>query len=386
MVDYTLLSKLGLTPNGTGAYDPFGAGGFDPNRVTEWIKMIQAQRQPGAGTGYGAMQPGPSLGSSTSLGSPTSLGSSTWTNPAMGTKSTLQAEPINIPPPRPTPEMPPAGLTTAATPQPQPLPTNSGSGLPQPIVAPPRPTPEMPPAVEPVQQALAYSGTGNSNPIGTATNLARNIIGTGTGNYQSNSQPVTNGTGMINWGDPDSAPDFFRADAALGTGAYADGGVVTVPTEAQKEAGNYKKDHISFQGLPISIENPKGSIRKGKGWEVRMPYDYGYIKRTEGADGDHVDVCIGPDEKSNAVFVVDQQDCNTGKFDEHKVMLGFNSRDEAIKHYHDGFSDGRGPHRLKNIVRMTMDEFKQWLKKQDTTKPLKSQSIVDKALALTRSK
>ena len=157
------------------------------------------------------------------------------------------------------------------------------------------------------------------------------------------------------------------------------------PTRAQKLAGNYKKHHISFQGLPISIENPKGSIRKGPGWQVRVPYDYGYIKRTEGADGDHVDVCIGPDHGSDHVFLIDQQDHQTGKFDEHKAMLGYRSREDAVRAYNAGFSDGKGPDRMKAVVRMTMAEFKHWLKHHDTTKAVRGQGHIDRALSLTSS-
>jgi len=165
---------------------------------------------------------------------------------------------------------------------------------------------------------------------------------------------------------------------------YNTGGAVHVdPSEAQKEAGNYKKHHISFQGLPISIENPKGTLRKGDGWKVRVPYDYGYIKRTEGADGDHVDVCIGPDAESDHVFIVDQQDHRTGDFDEHKVMLGYRTREGATKAYHAGFSDGKGPDRMRAMVRMSMKEFKNWLKTCDTKKPVRSQGHIDRALSMT---
>jgi hypothetical protein len=155
------------------------------------------------------------------------------------------------------------------------------------------------------------------------------------------------------------------------------------PTEAQRRVGNYKKHHISFQGLQVSIENPKGSLRKGPGWQVRVPYDYGYIKRTEGADGDHVDVCIGPDAESDHVFIVDQQDHRTGDFDEHKVMLGYRTREDAIKAYRDGFSDGKGPDRMRAVVRMSMKEFKNWLKTCDTKKPVRSQGHIDRALSIT---
>lgn len=167
---------------------------------------------------------------------------------------------------------------------------------------------------------------------------------------------------------------------------FMDGGAVQ-PTEAQKAAGNYQKHHVSFQGLPISIETVKGQHRSGTDdhgnkWSVKLPYDYGYIKRTEGADGDHVDVCIGPDHQSDHVFIIDQHDHRTGQFDEHKVMLGYRTREEATKAYHAGFSDGKGPDRQKAVVRMSMKEFKQWLKTCDTKKPVRGQGHIDRAMSL----
>lgn len=155
------------------------------------------------------------------------------------------------------------------------------------------------------------------------------------------------------------------------------------PSEAQKKAGNYLKGTLSFQGLPISIENPKGSNRTGIGkdgkkWSVRMSADYGYIKRTEGADGDHVDVYLGPNEKSDQVFVVDQKDAETGRFDEHKVLLGMSSESEARKTYRAGFSDGKD--RIKHMRRMSMAEFKDWLEKGNTSKPIKHLDSRSRAL------
>jgi len=146
------------------------------------------------------------------------------------------------------------------------------------------------------------------------------------------------------------------------------------PTIAQSKAGNYLKGTLNFQGVPISLENPKGSIRSGIGrngkrWSVTMPADYGYLKRTEGADGDHVDCYLGPNDKSDQVFVVDQKDADTGRFDEHKCLLGFSSEKEALKTYRAGFSDGKD--RVKHVKRMTISEFRDWLERGDTSKPIK---------------
>ncbi|CAG2132577.1 PLxRFG domain-containing protein [Cupriavidus numazuensis] len=145
------------------------------------------------------------------------------------------------------------------------------------------------------------------------------------------------------------------------------------PTDAQKAAGNYKMGHATVHGLDITIENPRGSTRSGKDadgkpWSVEMANHYGYIKRTEGADGDHVDVFIGPKPESTKVFVVDQIDPRTGRYDEHKVLLGFPSLAAAragyLANYEQGWK-GAGA-----ITAMSMDEFKAWLKDGDTTKPL----------------
>lgn len=147
------------------------------------------------------------------------------------------------------------------------------------------------------------------------------------------------------------------------------------PTEAQKEAGNYKKGHINFGGLDIAIENPKGSARKGvdaggTAWETTMPAHYGYVKSTNGADGDQVDVYIGSNPDAPEVFIVDQIDPVTGKFDEHKVMVGFNTSKEAGDAYKAAFSDGTGTSRVGAVEGMDMAKFKEWLKTGDTTKPL----------------
>ncbi len=157
------------------------------------------------------------------------------------------------------------------------------------------------------------------------------------------------------------------------------------PSEAQKRAGNYKKEHVSLQGLPIAIENKKGSIRRGvgpngKAWACELPADYGYIKGTEGADGDHLDVYLGPDPNSRQVFIVNQIDHRTGRFDEHKAMLGFDSEKSAVETYCKAFSDGKGRQRIGSIETVSMHAFKGWLKAHKTTKPADADKIIDHAI------
>jgi hypothetical protein len=147
------------------------------------------------------------------------------------------------------------------------------------------------------------------------------------------------------------------------------------PTEAQKQAGNYRKAHVRVHGLEITIENAKGSKRSGigkdgKSWSVTLPYNYGYIKGSRGADGDHIDVLLGPHHQSKKVFVVDQGDAETGKFDEHKVGIGWGSMPQFRDAYVNGFSDNKGKDRLKKMTEMDIEQFKQWLRDCDTTKPV----------------
>lgn len=143
------------------------------------------------------------------------------------------------------------------------------------------------------------------------------------------------------------------------------------PTQAQIEAGNYKKGHIKVHGLDIAVENPRGSERRGtdpdgKEWAHTMSDHYGYIKKTTGADNEHIDTYIGRNPESDQIFIVDQIDQKTGGFDEHKVMMGFNSQEEAIQAYSSNFDEGW---KVGPVRAMNKDEFKSWLKDGDTKKP-----------------
>lgn len=139
--------------------------------------------------------------------------------------------------------------------------------------------------------------------------------------------------------------------------------VDTNPSEAQKEAGNYKKGHVKINGFDVSIEQPVGSVRSGKDasgkeWSQVMNNTYGYIRGTESVDGDHIDVFLGPDMNSDMVYVVDQVNTD-GSFDEHKVMMGFSSLEDARSAYLSNYEEGwKG---LGNITGVALDEFKKWI-------------------------
>ncbi|MBJ6722450.1 PLxRFG domain-containing protein [Bacillus sp. PR5] len=147
------------------------------------------------------------------------------------------------------------------------------------------------------------------------------------------------------------------------------------PTEAQKEAGNYAKGHVRLGGMELSIENPAGSSRKGvdpdgKAWETQMHSHYGYIKGTIGRDKDHIDVFVKPGTAELAddakVYVVDQKSPDNGRFDEHKVMIGFESQQEAEAAYLANYTPGwKG---MGDVTETSLADFRNWTKNGDTKK------------------
>lgn len=161
--------------------------------------------------------------------------------------------------------------------------------------------------------------------------------------------------------------------------------VNTEPTEAQKEAGNYRMGHVKIDGMDVTIENPKGSIRRGtdadgKKWESEMHYDYGYIRGTKAVDNDHIDIFLSDNPETGNVFVVDQVNPKTGEFDESKVMYGFSSEQEARDAYLSNYEKGwKG---LGKITEVTREEFKKWIESSTRkTKPFSEYASVKTAEA-----
>lgn len=125
-------------------------------------------------------------------------------------------------------------------------------------------------------------------------------------------------------------------------------------------SGHPLEGRMEFQGLEISVENKAGSIRSGTdadgtAWSVKMRYPYGYIKNTVGLDSDHVDVMVGPHADATHAYLVNQMNPGLGVLDEQKVMLGFDSAEEAkiafLMHYTD-------PRFLGDVREMDMDTFR----------------------------
>lgn len=162
--------------------------------------------------------------------------------------------------------------------------------------------------------------------------------------------------------------------------------VNTDPTEAQKEAGNYKKGHVQVGTFDITIEQPQGSVRKGtdadgKQWESKMNNTYGYIRGAVGVDGDHIDVFLSNDIdgwNGRKVFVVDQYNPD-GSFDEHKVMLGFNDQDEAKGDYLANYEQGWENGRRIDITGVNLEDFEKWIESSKRkTKPFAEYAVVKK--------
>ena len=162
--------------------------------------------------------------------------------------------------------------------------------------------------------------------------------------------------------------------------------VNTDPTEAQKEAGNYKKGHVQVGTFDITIEQPQGSVRKGtdadgKQWESKMNNTYGYIRGAVGVDGDHIDVFLSNDIdgwNGRKVFVVDQYNPD-GSFDEHKVMLGFNDVDEAKSDYLANYESGWENGRRIDVSTVNLEDFEKWIaSSKRKTKAFSEYSLVKK--------
>lgn len=169
------------------------------------------------------------------------------------------------------------------------------------------------------------------------------------------------------FGSIEEVVDFI--DASLGAKlAEAEAETDTNPTDAQKAAGNYKKGHIQVGTFNVTIENPKGSVRSGvdangKKWQTTMNNTYGYIRGTEGVDGDHIDVFLSDDIDGwdgRRVFVVDQYNTD-GTFDEHKVMLGFNSEEYAIAAYMSNYEPSWADEHKTVCSSVIIDEFEKWI-------------------------
>lgn len=202
----------------------------------------------------------------------------------------------------------------------------------------------------------------------------------------NNSAPEKQGSGQ----ESSLQPSDNKREQSVQTAVEAASAQVnTEPTPAQAEAGNYKKGHVTIGEFDITIENPAGSVRKGvdadgKEWSNAMANTYGYIKGTEGVDGDHIDVFLHSDMdqwNGRKVFVVDQTN-RDGSFDEHKVMLGFNDKDEAMTAYLANYDKTwADTHPGLRISETNIEDFNKWVQSSHRkTKPFADYTTVSKVV------
>lgn len=179
---------------------------------------------------------------------------------------------------------------------------------------------------------------------------------------------------------------FLNIENAAHGGAFGKN-PIPEPTEAQCKSGNYKMGRVSFQGLSIAIEQPRGTYRTGidaktgKRWTSRMAAHYGYISQTKGNDGDGVDCFVGPYPQSETAYAINQY--IDGRFDEHKIMLAFPDEETARNAYLHSYE--RGWKGLKSIVPLSINQLKWWLKHGNKSQPIKSENLPPEGLeAMTR--
>lgn len=153
------------------------------------------------------------------------------------------------------------------------------------------------------------------------------------------------------------------ADALAQSAATSQGNEGEAPTQEQLIANDYKTAKVNIAGMVIAIENPIGSTRSGtdedgNAWQTQMTAHYGYIENTLGADGDELDIFIASDvahDFDGRVFVVSQNDRH-GNFDEHKVIIGVNSKTQAIALYHAHYDENFNG--ASAVHEMSVEDFK----------------------------
>ncbi len=139
------------------------------------------------------------------------------------------------------------------------------------------------------------------------------------------------------------------------------------------EAEQFKKE-IDFFGLPIKIQILKGDKKTGKNkftgepWEKTMAAHYGFIDGVKGSDGEFLDCFIGPDahNEANNVYIVTQMTPDGKRFDEQKIMLGFQSIDQAKQAYLDSCHTEKC---FGGIKEMKLEPFKDLIYKKIGSKP-----------------
>lgn len=172
--------------------------------------------------------------------------------------------------------------------------------------------------------------------------------------------------------DSVQSDDWIQAEDAARTSSYGPNRH-RQPTPGMQKAGNYKLGRTSIRGIQISIEQPRGSVRRGtkpngSSWESRLAAHYGYLTGTTGADGDGIDCFLGPWPEAQYVYCINQAEPGKGTFDEHKLMLGFMDEDHAKRAYIASYDKGWSG--FRSIVRLTYRQLRWWLLNGNTNRAL----------------
>jgi len=131
------------------------------------------------------------------------------------------------------------------------------------------------------------------------------------------------------------------------------------------------------QGLKVMIENPKGSIRSGVDkdgtpWKTVMKMPYGFLHGTKGADGEEIDVYVGPKKDASHAYVVHQRKVDGKGYDEDKIMLGQPSKEHAIKAYLQHYDD---PKFLGPVKEVPIDRLKALIESGKKLRKISSVSL-----------
>ena len=144
--------------------------------------------------------------------------------------------------------------------------------------------------------------------------------------------------------------------------------VPSPPVEAEpgESFGGKGKDsrpldkRLKWHGFDVSIENAAGSVREGvdndgKPYRVTMSHDYGYLRKTEGVDGDHLDVFVGPHTEADQVHVVHTMKApDFSDYDEDKCFLDFESAGHAMAAF---LANYDRPEHFGSIESLPIEEF-----------------------------
>ena len=135
---------------------------------------------------------------------------------------------------------------------------------------------------------------------------------------------------------------------------------------------NQNGELVSYHGIPVNIEIPIRTYRFCSTFApvYMVSASYGEFAGTKGADGEPIDCYIGQFLGSEQIFIINQAD-KYGNFDEHKVMVGFLSKDDAISAY-SACTNGLSP---LSVVVCSPAQLLYWIKKGNKNEPITNNSF-----------